>query len=206
MVGDGGNDAPALAAADIVLTTEHVDRLADAVAIAVRARRIAVQSALGGMPMSPAAMTVAAFGLLPPAAGALLQEGIDVAVILDALRALRVDRTARPALTPTAEALVQRFAAEHDDLQDVLDAVRDAADHVSDSPGPHAIAAVEEVHRLLTERLLPHENAEEHQLSPALAVTLGSSTTWRSTSRWRRRPTGVDRARDAVRRDPSTRR
>ena len=99
--------------------------------IARRSRRIAVQSAAAGMGMSLAAMAVAAVGLLPPAVGALLQEAIDLAVIGNALRALREGRDDGLHLPDATRSLLRRFAVEHDELRDALALLLESADRLA---------------------------------------------------------------------------
>jgi hypothetical protein len=168
-------------AADVVLTVDRVDALADAILIAQRSRTIALQAVLMGMGLSLLAMAAAAVGLLPPAAGAVLQEGIDVLAIAVALRAVLPGRAHTVAMSPSDVALARQLRVQHDATLGVVEQIRAVADGLSAQQSE--LGPARALLTRLEEELVPHERADEELLVPLVARALGGSAATAAMSR-----------------------
>jgi hypothetical protein len=122
------------------------------------------------MGLSALAMGFAAVGWLPPVAGALTQEAIDVAVILNALRALGPGRVNARRTMPVAAA--GSLHADHEQLAPTLDRLREIADALDHAEGMGAVAIISEADRIVASRIVTHERDDESEVYPRVAKYL----------------------------------
>ena len=160
-------------AAQVVILANRLDRVGEAVGIAQRARRIAIQSIVAGMGLSGLAMVAATLGGLAPVPAAILQEVIDVAVIVNALRALKPARRRARGLMPANSG-----AALHHDhvvLRQSLERLRAITDALNDAALDETPELIAEANDVVQRQIVEHERDDEGNIYPKLARILADS-------------------------------